>query len=788
MKITFKKLTYYFCIGFSLSLFLSTLISLIQPGRGEDSLLFRLFGIGHGTTIMLAIFFLCVPIFSEVYLFTKKSENLQDSPDFFPDTSRLPIFLTINFLVFTAVSYYWFSKNHSSLFSGVDGDYTVSLFYSQRVWNNEPWYFTSNFLQGLGGNIIFPLNTIIDPAYFLTDLLGKLDFTFVHVIWSLLLFLSTFIFSSIAQLPLSVSILAAWIVPVQILYSQRLGFYSVASLIPHISTTISLCLLVLALIWINKSKLYWLVIRSVIISLLVLCLFLLNPSSVLLVSPILVVFSLLRIYSCDSPQVKFSETIMFAITALVISLSGTLPFFVGLFANSAALFFRNDFNIDRGSLVFASTVFSGYGLITVPPAILGLLKLSLNKLNSQARWISIGGLLYASAILICGLLNWRYPNLWRLPSPIYFEFFLWPIYCVGLASFANDLIPIFYRFIQSKVPGNYERAFSNQLFKLLINSSPCLLLFLGLVLYSGLRNPGQRSWLFPPPDSAIMGQLAKDLSHKPGDQFKGRVATFTGMNIANSVNWSDLQGYDDSLLSEIDNDMRKAGFWINSIPTMTEYNSHITPRFYYLTTQFLARPGDRQIRSMMTLRSLNPKILQLLGITHVVIDTPNSLFSPLVSDSRVEPTIYLYKIQEANTSGFSPINVIYPKNIREAVNLMKSDEFDFKSTITVEKPLNIDSNLVPVNESRITVNDGSYRIIAKSNGESILVLPIEYSSCFDATNYGSPNSVLDVFPGNTLLMSILFNKNLDIELRYANGPFNNSSCRLNDYAEFKKRF
>jgi hypothetical protein len=477
---------------------------------------------------------------------------------------------------------------------------------------------------------------------------------------------------------------------------------------------------------------------------------------------------------------------MFAVTALVISLSGVFPFFIGLFLNSAALFFSEDFYVDRGSLGFASTIFSGLGLITVPPAVLGLVSLSSNRSNSRkTRWVCLGSLIYASGILGAGLFNWRYPQLWRLPSPVYFEFFLWPIYCIGLAFFATVLISTFYRFIQSKLSGSYANFVSN---KLLINFLPSLLLILGLVSYSALRSPDQRSWLFLPPDSQIMSELIRDLSHKPGDQVKGRVATFTGMNLKNGVNWGDLQAYDHSLLSEIDNDMRKAGFWINSIPTLTEYNSHITPRFYYLTTQFLARPGDQQVRSMMTLRSLNPKILEVLGITHVVTDSINNSLSLLASDQRVESPIYLYKLEDSNVSGFSPVNVVNPETIREAVDLMRSDDFDFKSTVTVEKSLNLDAELVTATESKITAHDGFYRVTAKSSGKSILVLPIEYSSCFDITNQDPSNSLLKVFPGNTLLLSILFDKNLDIDLRYSNSPFKNSSCRLSDYHEFKEQF
>jgi hypothetical protein len=204
MNNAIRKTIYYFLIGLSFSIALSTLISLSQPGRGVDGLLFKITGIHHGSALILAVLFALVPLLSEGFLFADEFEN-----NLYLSKANSHIIFILNLVLFIVVSYLFFSRYQSILFGGVDGDSMVSLFYSQRIWNNDAFHFTSNFLQGLGGNIIFPLNTIIDPAYFLTGLQGKLDFAYTHVIWALLLFLSTFTFSRVIGLPVSVSILAA---------------------------------------------------------------------------------------------------------------------------------------------------------------------------------------------------------------------------------------------------------------------------------------------------------------------------------------------------------------------------------------------------------------------------------------------------------------------------------------------------------------------------------------------------------------------------------------------------
>ncbi|MFM7545213.1 MAG: hypothetical protein ACKO3I_01670, partial [Synechococcales cyanobacterium] len=326
---------------------------------------------------------------------------------------------------------------------------------------------------------------------------------------------------------------------------------------------------------------------------------------------------------------------MFIFAASFVGLTGTIPFLAGLFLNNAVTIFPQNFDTDRGYLLFASTIFSGYGFLTIPFAILGLVSMARNQFNTnQVRWVSRCSLFYMTAILIAGLFNWRYPQSWRLPSPIYFEFYLWPIYCIGIAYLVNSLLFSFYQKVLRIHQSNFPKL------SLLLPSSSFLLVVIIFLMNHPFRPVpalNARPWVFPPPtDSPVMSRLLDDLSHKPGDQIKGRVATFTGMNIPNPVNWSDLQEHDYSLLHQIKTDLRKAGLWVNSIPTMTEYNPYITPRFYYFTTQFLSRPGDRQVRNMMTLRSLNPKFLEVLGITHIVTDVPSNTLLSLTQDARTK--------------------------------------------------------------------------------------------------------------------------------------------------------
>jgi hypothetical protein len=770
----------------------ATVISLSQPGRGSNSLLFKLTGISHLRALLVSILVLLAPLGIPIIKHTINlviNKNL-DPQSTLPrkDVYKLPI-VALNFLAFTILSYLIFKRFESSLFAGVDGDYMVSLFYSQRIWNNQTLELGANFLQGLGGNISFPLNTLIDPGYVIGGISESLNTTISHCVWALLLFGSSFLLCLAINLPVIVSLLSAWLTPVLILFPIESRFYAVTSLIPHISTTIAVSSLLLALIIVESERRIWQVLRVALFILLSFFLLSTNPNNLILVSPIILIFAIAKILSIKSYKLKLFEAIIFAVVIFVLVASGSISFFIGLVLNSASVVFKDEFFIDRGSLVFASTLFTGIGCFLVPIAILGLLSLIFNRYSSPIqRFIGAGSIVYFILILLAGLANWRAPYLWKLPSPIYFEFFLWPVYCIGISYFISSLVYVTYDYLEGHILIKFPKLSASRSFFV---SFPALALVAFISSYL-LRSQKNREWKFPPPNSDMMNKIKLDLSYTPNSKFKGRLATFTGRNISSSVSWNDLQTYDYRLLQVLSNDMRKAGFWVNSIPTLTEYSPHITPRYYFFATRLLGKPGDKQIRNMMTLRNPDLRILEGLGISHIITD----LKLPSSSENHVTLTsvealpnhsIFLYKTSKANISGFSPVKVYRFATISDLVTRLNSSSFNFHEMIAVEESLGYVPKLFSVTESNINVERGSYRVKATSRGNSILVLPIEYSTCFEIVDNTYSGSPIKIFPGNALLTSIMFEKSLDLTLRYVNSPFHNQDCRYHDYKLFKLR-
>ena len=66
--------------------------------------------------------------------------------------------------------------------------------------------------------------------------------------------------------------------------------------------------------------------------------------------------------------------------------------------------------------------------------------------------------------------------------------------------------------------------------------------------------------------------------------------------------------------------MRLVGLNYFGIPSLFEYSATISPFFYAVTSRLLALPADKQMRSVIVLRDIDPRILAMLGVRFVLTD------------------------------------------------------------------------------------------------------------------------------------------------------------------------
>ena len=97
----------------------------------------------------------------------------------------------------------------------------------------------------------------------------------------------------------------------------------------------------------------------------------------------------------------------------------------------------------------------------------------------------------------------------------------------------------------------------------------------------------------------------------------------------------------------------------------------------------------------------------------------------------------------------------------------------------------VEGPLVGLDQSSLSIQGMDFRLRARSGGQSLVVVPLEYSNCLELRNAGPAGSTARLGRVEGLLTGVLFDREVDAVLAFRTGPLVNPSCRWKDYREFK---
>ena len=691
---------------------------------------------------------------------------------------------SLNLIILGIFCQVYFYFNSSRYFLGTDGDYQLSLNAMHKNWDDSPFYFSSNFLQGLGGNIPFPFNHSSDLGYLIGNLTNEFNKPNALTTWVLLLSMSLGILARSMKLSQRVCLTAPWVGPLIILFPSSFVMTQIPLLTPHMLSTIAVHNLIISIILVSTSRLASNVLRSILLALLMCYYLISNPTFILLSIPIIAIIIIYKLYLMGSGQ-RIREALVFSIPTLFVGLVGGFKYIFGIFAYTSVLFFPQEYGVTQKPITATSILYSARPLVSVLFLISLLTAVWIFRSKSQfapQKVISGAVIVFSLGVSTIGLIYFFKPEYWLGPSPFYFEFMVWSLYSL--------FITIFLTYFYEKVVFFLQKMFgiSNQL---RMRISLLLTIFIFVASYfilPGLSGEANgRNWNFPPNKSqgSMLNYLDK-LNYQNEKSFTGRFMTLTSFSETKGQRWEDLDIVGKTFFRAFDTDFRQGGLWVNNIPTLFEVNQLITPRSHFALTRALARENDIQTRDFLLTRVLNIDYLRQIGVKYILSDEPLNVGKLKFKQVKAGLSIYLYDLGEVNLGNW------YLTNGKSISSIDSASSFflnlpDMKSTWGFVETPEVLSGLVRPTFSKLSVSKGKYYLTASSPSKSLLALPIEYSSCFEFKE-GKRSKLLQVLPVDILQMGIKFERHLDVEIVYKHGLFTNPSCRLNDFLDFRKLF
>lgn len=707
-----------------------------------------------------------------------------------PSTERRSLsmlLLAVNLCSLAIFGVIGFSRNETNLLHGLDGSYVLTYAKQQAHWGTTSFGFSNNFFQSLG-NVWLPFNTTLIPAYAISSILngGELDPVIVYSIFSVELFLAAYLIGRWLGFTESVSLISGWVLVLCAMpYFGHSKIYGILGLTPSFATAI-LCMALILILFhrIGREEVKLSLACIAAIGSLILYIGVSQPIVAVLILPIVCVIGASVLLAASRGGELVQK--MFAISMIFVSLIGLgLPQFLhGLFKYTAAVTFKNELlNIRQSwyeiSIAFQTQTWGVWGLLLYLFAFAGAVVCVLVE-DRVKKAVALGVLTTMGLLLVFGAAT-VYVDFWRGPLPIYYEILLWPFYSIFAVYFVIEGVRKAARRSPESLRLLVPHAWRHAVYPALIG-----LPWIILLLSDSHERAMQRLYPYPPMLTPIVEKLREEIGLVSGRAFHGRVATFTGQSLSSGSTWTDLHALDFQLVRSVGNDHRTVGLWYYNIPSLFEYSPFITPAFYLVMRTFLAKPEDHQLRNVMTLRQIEPRILRALGVRYFITDLPVTVDAHLRAhiDGVGSLSLFLYELDNVNLGNFSPTGVVHATSAGEMLLELSKPDFDAAKTVVTEVPL--PSGLVPASPGKLLVEPGRLRLSANSEGTSVLILPLEYSHCLDVEMVRDGVAPIMLFRANLLQAGILFSGDLDVVLRYFTGPFHNSGCRLEDARDIER--
>ncbi len=365
--------------------------------------------------------------------------------------------------------------------------------------------------------------------------------------------------------------------------------------------------------------------------------------------------------------------------------------------------------------------------------------------------------------VFCVLCYRLYQSQWlfeRGPNHNYLVWLMGPLYAAGMAAVFIDIVRSAIDKLESQNIRNFLKTSKSKLFLI-----PTLAVLVVISPLSSIYFVSDEPQAVALDSLKAQPLLVENLSIENNKQFRGR-AVYIDQESEFAANISDR------------------------IPLLNDYSHNMTPYAYKFYEAFFFDSAITQRRNHFIFSMKNLDLYSLLGVKFFVAKSGGSWQnvvssqSSVIASSRAINDESIIELKSVNVGDYSPTTVYIAKTMAETFRIMTLNDFSTSKDVVLKRDL--DAKLVPVNKSRLTIINGDLLVEAESNGVSLIVLPLEFSSCLNFSENSDSSYFLGAQLADGLLTAVVFDKNLDLNIKFRSGLFGNSGCRLEDLKNFRE--
>lgn len=303
------------------------------------------------------------------------------------------------------------------------------------------------------------------------------------------------------------------------------------------------------------------------------------------------------------------------------------------------------------------------------------------------------------------------------------------------------------------------------------------------------RQPSAGESVFPAAMPPSFQLLEQSVALKPGGAFKGRIypmASFDEtVDLASDARDAALAKLITAVYGLFQGHYARVtgnDHWFDllpfNIPIVTEYAHWSSPINFVFLRRFFGRQEDKFEKALFILRAYNERMARASGISFVVSNAPALPGTSLVSSMEAagEP-LNIFRVEDVNLGQYSPTNTVVAPSAAAMLDVLSAPSFDPRRDVVLETA--IAGPLVPGKLLSLTAELGpALSVNAESSGQSLLLLPFEYSNCLRIET--RDGTAAHLVPANLQQIGLLFERRISARISFVFGPLQQPECRGED--------
>jgi hypothetical protein len=212
-----------------------------------------------------------------------------------------------------------------------------------------------------------------------------------------------------------------------------------------------------------------------------------------------------------------------------------------------------------------------------------------------------------------------------------------------------------------------------------------------------------------------------------------------------------------------------------SIPTLSQYNTFMTPEYFWFYSRLQDTDAQQQSVSMIALTHPNLKMLAAMGARYLVVNDAHAELDERSREVYSWKNLAVRELADPNLMSYSPVSISVIASWPGALKAMAQPGFDPQRQVILDHEQSLAAPILPARTRDARFERGGFHIAVEAQGPSIVLLPVQYSHCYNIVRGRG-----QLVRANVVMTALLVDGSAEIDAEFKFGPFGHTSCRCRD--------